>query len=167
LAALGAHFQRRPAKLALVTASIAHEAHAVMQEVVRGLARQVRDWPVSADLRERLAGHLADYRAVFDGLATASDAHEARLKPHRDLYTIALAQMSIPPADYGRCVGLEDTEPGIVALRAAGIGCAIALPNRDTHGQDHRAAVRIVRGGLPELILGHNLLVAGPPAGAP
>ena len=44
-------------------------------------------------------------------------------------------------------------------LRAAGIGCAIALPNRDTRRQDYTAAAEVVRGGLPELILARNLLL--------
>jgi beta-phosphoglucomutase-like phosphatase (HAD superfamily) len=68
--------------------------------------------------------------------------------------------MSIAKSDYRFCIGLEDTEPGIIALRAAGIGCAVALPNRDTQRQDYTAATMIVRGGLPELILRRNLLVA-------
>jgi beta-phosphoglucomutase-like phosphatase (HAD superfamily) len=55
---------------------------------------------------------------------------------------------------------LEDTEPGIIALRAAGIGCAVALPNRDTSRQDYSAATVIIEGGLPELILIHNLLLS-------
>ena len=47
-----------------------------------------------------------------------------------------------------------------MSLRAAGIGCAIALPNHDTSGQDYTAATEVVRGGLPELILARNLLLA-------
>lgn len=159
LTRLGRRFGRRPARLALVTASIAYEAHAVMREVIRVVRAETQDWPVSAECRARLAEGLADYRRVFDGFVDAAEAHEARLKPHRDLYSIALYQMSIPPEQYPYCIGLEDTEPGVVALRAAGFGCAVALPNRDTAGQDYRAAAEVVRGGLPELILGHNLLL--------
>lgn len=160
LASLGRTFERSPARLALVTASIAYEAHAVMKEVVRVIAQRCLSWPISAARRERIAAGLSDYRRVFDGFVNASDAHEARLKPHPDLYSIALFQMSIPREQYGHVVGLEDTEPGVVSLRAAGIGCAVALPNRDTTGQDYRAAAEVVRGGLPELILARNLLLA-------
>ncbi len=159
LARLALRFRQHPAKLALVTASIAFEAHAVMKQVISVVSEEVSGWPLPRDSRERLLQRLSDYRAVFDGFVCASDAHEARLKPHRDLYSIALYQMSIPQGDYTRCVGLEDTEPGIVALRAAGVGCAIALPNRDTTRQDYRAAAQEVNGGLPELILVHNLLL--------
>jgi len=160
LVRLGGHFRREPAKLGLVTASIAYETHAVMKEVVRVMAERVGNWPVPAACRDRILAHLADYRGVFDGFICASDACEPRLKPHRDLYSLALYQMSIPKTEYPACVGLEDTEPGIIALRAAGIGCAIALPNRDTSRQDYTAAAEVVRGGLPELILGRHLLLA-------
>ncbi len=160
LARLAAHFQRHPTRVALVTASIAYETHASMKEVIRVAARQVQDWPVPAACRERLGERLADYREVFDGFVCASDACEPRLKPHRDLYALALYQMSIPKNEYRWVVGLEDTEPGVISLRAAGIGCAIALPNHDTSGQDYTAATEVVRGGLPELILARNLLLA-------
>jgi beta-phosphoglucomutase-like phosphatase (HAD superfamily) len=159
LVRLAEHFRRSPAKLALVTASIAYETHACMKEVVHLMAEQVQRWPVPAARKDRLAERLADYRAVFDGFACASDVWEARLKPHRDLYSLALFQMSVPKPDYRFCVGLEDTEPGIISLRAAGVGCAIALPNRDTSRQDYSAAAEVIRGGLPELVLGRNLLL--------
>ncbi|UCG16094.1 MAG: hypothetical protein JSV19_12445 [Phycisphaerales bacterium] len=159
LARLAERFRRAPARLALVTASIAYEAHASMKEVIRVTARQVQDWPVATDCKDRLAQQLADYRDVFDGFVCASDACEHRLKPHRDLYSLALYRMSIARDHYRLCVGLEDTEPGIIALRAAGVGCAVALPNRDTSGQDYTAATEVIRGGLPELILVRNLLL--------
>ncbi len=160
LVRLAEHFRRQPARVALVTASIAYEAHACMKEVVRVMAERVAEWPLPAAARQRLVEHLADYRAVYDGFVCATDTWEARLKPHRDLYSLALFQMSVPKAEYALCVGLEDTEPGIIALRAAGIGCAIALPNRDTHRQNYAAATEVIRGGLPEMILLHNLLLA-------
>jgi beta-phosphoglucomutase-like phosphatase (HAD superfamily) len=156
LARLGRHFERHPAKIALVTASIAYETRAVMKEVMRLVRDDASSWPLPPERLDLVDEKLADYRAVFDGFVCASDAHEARLKPHRDLYSIALYQMAVPKADYACCVGLEDTEPGIIALRAAGVGCAVALPNRDTHRQDYAMASRIVHGGLPEVILVHN-----------
>ena len=159
LASLARRFRDNPAKIALVTASIAYEAHAVVKEVFSIMREQAAQWPVPKAKRRKLVQRFADYSAVYDGFVNAGDSSEARLKPHRDLFSIALYQMSVPKKDYCRCVGLEDTEPGIIALRAAGIGCAVALPNRDTSRQDYRAAGRVVRGGLPELILGHNLLL--------
>jgi len=159
LARLAEHFQRQPAKLALVTASISYEARASMKEVMAVAAERVRAWPIAGEYRDRVGERLADPRPVFDSFVNASDACEHRLKPHRDLYSLALQQMSIPKSDYCHCVGLEDTEPGIIALRAAGIGCAVALPNRDTSRQDYSAATMVIKGGLPKLILVHNLLL--------
>jgi len=159
LSRLAEHFRRQPARVALVTASIRYEAEVTMREVLAVAAERVRGWPLSKGRRAELAERLANPAVVFDALVNASDACEHRLKPHRDLYSLALHELSLPKADYRFCVGLEDTEPGIIALRAAGIGCAVALPNRDTARQNYRAATLIVRGGLPELILGRNLLL--------
>ncbi len=159
LASLARRFRKDPAKLGLVTASIAYEAHAVVREVFSVMREQVADWPVPDDRRRELVERFGDYLSVYDGFVNASDSSEARLKPHRDLFSIALYQMSVPKEDYCRCVGLEDTEPGIISLRAAGVGCAVALPNHDTSRQDYQAASRVVHGGLPELILRHNLML--------
>lgn len=159
LAELGRRFAEAPAKIALVTASISYEAHAVVQEVFRVMAEEAHQWDVSPKVRERAARAFSDHRAFYDGFVTASDSSEARLKPHRDLFSIALYQMGLRKDEYRYCIGLEDTEPGIIALRAAGVGCAVALPNRDTGRQDYRAAARVLHGGLPELIVHHHLLL--------
>ncbi len=159
LVALAEHFGRRPVKVALVTASIAYETHASMKEVIRVVAQRVQNWPVSSSCKARLAEKLADHRTVFDAIVCASDVCEHRLKPHRDLYNLALHRLGAARADYPFCVGLEDTEPGIIALRAAGAGCAVALPNHDTVSQDYSAATTVVTGGLPELLLVHNLFL--------
>ena len=159
LARLGQRFARNPAKIALVTASIAYEAHTVVKEVFSVAREQIAEWPISEPRKRELIDRFGDYRAVYDGFVTASDSSEARLKPHRDLFSIALYQMSIAKKDYCCCVGLEDTEPGIIALRSAGVGCAVALPNHDTCRQNYAAASRVVHGGLPELILGHNCML--------
>lgn len=161
--AAGRYFERCPARLALVTASIAFEARTVMRHVLCRVRERVADWPLSAQRREALLARLADERAAFDAFVTASDACEHRLKPHPDLYSLALRDMALPVEDYPFVVGLEDTEPGIVALRAAGVRCVIALPNRDTHRQNYAAAARVVRGGLPELLLFCDLVAPDPP----
>lgn len=159
LVRLARRFAVAPAKVGLVTASIAYETHAVVREVFRVMREQVEEWPVSNARKRELADSFVDYHQVYDAFVTASDSSEARLKPHRDLYSIALYRMSIPREDYCRCVGLEDTEPGIVSLRAAGVGCAVALPNHDTSRQDYQAASAVVRGGLPDFLLNHNAML--------
>lgn len=162
LARLARHFRAHPAKLALVTASIAYEAHVSMKEVMRVVRDEMAVWPLPPEQREQLRARVSDYRSVFDGFVTASDAWEARLKPHRDLYSIAMYQMSIPVECYQQCMAIEDTEPGIIAARAAGFGIAIALPNHDTTRQNYEKAARVLHGGLPELLLDHHLMLALP-----
>lgn len=162
LARLARHFRAHPAKLALVTASIAYEAHVSMQEVMRVVRNEMAAWPLPPEQREQLCARVSAYRDVFDGFVTASDAWEARLKPHRDLYSIAMYQMSIPVECYQQCMAIEDTEPGIIAARAAGFGIAIALPNHDTTRQNYTKAARVLHGGLPELLLDHHLMLALP-----
>ncbi len=105
-----------------MTASIAFETHATMREVCRVMSLRVQDWPISQAGKDRVLAGLADYRTPFDAFICATDACEHRLKPHRDLYSLALSHMALPKSDYAFCVGLEDTEPGIISLRAAGIG---------------------------------------------
>jgi beta-phosphoglucomutase-like phosphatase (HAD superfamily) len=157
--ALCRHFQRAPVKLALVTASIAFEAQVVMREVIRLIRADVADWPVPPALRRVLRARLRDYRTIFDGFVTATDASEARLKPHRDLYSISVQQMGVARSDIARCMAIEDTEPGILSARAAGFGVSVALPNHDTSRQNYAKASRVVAGGLPELILDHAMLL--------
>ena len=157
--ALCRRFRARPAKVALVTASIAFEAHVVMKEVIRLVRAAAAQWTVPTTLRRELRAHLHDYHAIFNGFVTASDASEARLKPHRDLYSIAFQQMAIARDEYPHCMAIEDTEPVILSARAAGFGVTIGLPNRDTSRQNYSKASRVVHGGLAELVLDHGLCV--------
>lgn len=159
LVASAVRFEREPAKLALVTASIGIEAHIVMDEVRVRMAHTVRDWSISEARKERILRNLEDREMVFDAFVTADDACEHRLKPHPDLFSLALHRMAIEPRDFARCVGVEDTEAGVVSLRAAGVGCAVALPNGDTRRQDFRAAAHILAGGLPDLLARHHALM--------
>lgn len=164
LSALGRRFEAQPARVGLVTASIAYETHATIRAIFDVMREEVAGWPIAEGKRDAIIRRFADYSTFYDGFVCATDASEARLKPHRDLYAIALYQMSIPAAEYPYCIGLEDSEPGIISLRAAGVGCAVALPNHDTTRQNYQAAAHVVRGGLPEFILKHNLLLESLPA---
>ncbi len=68
-------------------------------------------------------------------LRVGGDQVEAT-KPAPDLYLSALALVGLPAE---RCVGLEDTEHGVLSAKAAGLAC-VAVPNRHTRGQDLSAA---------------------------
>lgn len=67
--------------------------------------------------------------------------------------------MGIPKTQFGNVIGFEDSESGTIAIRAAGIGLCVAVPFPDTRGHDLSAASFVLHGGLPEVILVHNVFV--------
>ncbi len=72
--------------------------------------------------------------ALFDAIVTGDDI--ARRKPAPDGYLEAARRLG---ADPGRSIAVEDSGPGIVAARAAGMK-AVAIPHRLTEGHDLTAA---------------------------
>ena len=123
------------------------------------LVDQIGDWPVSKGKKEFLLHKFSDYKNVYDGLVTASDSSEIRLKPHRDLYSIALHQLGIEPKNFKNVIGFEDSESGTIAIRAAGVGLCCAVPFTDTSFHDFQAASYVLKNGLPEAIIKHNVFV--------
>lgn len=160
LRAVGRWFAAHPAKIAVVTSSIAYEADIVLAEVFRELRHEVESWPVPSADRERICEGFAEPRAFYDAFITASDSSEIRLKPHRDLYSIALYRMGVGRDAYDRVVGFEDSESGVIAIRAAGIGCSVALPFAQSAGHDFSAATHVLPGQLPEVLLNQNAFLA-------
>ncbi|MCU0643526.1 MAG: hypothetical protein MUC94_04635 [bacterium] len=156
---LGIRFQNFPLKVAVVTSSISYEAEIVLAEVFRVLQSQVEKWPIARARKKMIQEKFSDFRNVYDGFITASDSSEIRLKPHRDLYSIALHQLGIPKDKFHQVVGFEDSESGTIAIRAAGIGLCLAVPFVDTKHHDLSAASHILKGGLPELMMKHNLFI--------
>ncbi|MFC1581930.1 hypothetical protein ACFL4W_00185 [Planctomycetota bacterium] len=152
---LGGRFQADPAKIAIVTSSIKYEADIVLNEVFAVIREQIEDVPVLKELIES----FNSVDEVYDAFITASDSSEIRLKPHRDLYSIALHAMGIAPEDFDKVAGFEDSESGTIAIRAAGIGLCLAVPFSDTAGHDFTAASHVLQGGLPEAILKHGLFL--------
>lgn len=150
---LGKYFEENPAKVAVVTSSISYEAKIVLNEVFRVIRQQIINWPLTDSKKNFLLDKFSDYGNIYDGFVTASLSSEMRLKPHRDLYSIALNLMGIKPENFDKVVGFEDSESGTIAIRAAGIGKCIAVPFADTKGHDLSAAAHILNGGLPEAIL--------------
>lgn len=153
LGALGAYFQAHPVKLALVTSSIATEANLVLGEVFRVLTSEAADWEIPAPLREMAQQGFADPATFYDACITASDSSEIRLKPHRDLYSIALHTLGVPPERFHRVAGFEDSESGTIAIRAAGIPLCCALPFAMTEKHGFEAATQVCPGGMPEVML--------------
>lgn len=156
---LSVRFQNSPLKVAVVTSSISYEAEIVLAEVFRVLQAQVEKWPIAPDRKKIIWENFSDFQNVYDGFITASDSSEIRLKPHRDLYSIALHQLGIPKEKFDQVIGFEDSESGTISIRAAGIGLCVAVPFSDTQQHDLSAAAYILKGGLPETMIKHNLFM--------
>jgi len=152
-------FAKKPVKIAVVTSSIFYEANIVLAEVFRVLYREVEDWPVSLRLRKKIRSGFENYKTFYDGCITATDSSEIRLKPHRDLYSMALYQLGISKNDFDEVIGFEDSESGTIAIRAAGIGLCMAVPFSETSHHDFRAATHILPGGVAEAVLKYNLFL--------
>jgi len=159
LARLGRFFRNHPVRLALVTSSIRYEAEVVMSEVFHILRQETASWPVSEEVRQRLKHRFSSPDACYDAFVTATDSSEIRLKPFRDLYSIALQQAGVAPEDFDAVIGFEDSQSGTVAIRAAGIGRCVAVPFHETGGHDFNAASVVAYGGLPEVLLHHRFFL--------
>ncbi len=153
---LGAHFSKNPARAAIVTSSIEYEARIVLSEVFRVLRQQISEWPLPEEKRASLSERFAEPTRLYDGFVTASDSSEIRLKPHRDLYSLALHRIGLLPEQFANVAGFEDSESGTIAIRAAGIALCCALPFSMTRGHTFQAATHTCNGGLPEVILCHQ-----------
>jgi hypothetical protein len=156
LAALGRYLEAHPAPVAVVTSSIAYEARVVLGAVFGLLREDVAGWPVDEATKTQVLQDFQDPEAFYDAFITASDSSEIRLKPHRDLYSIALQTLGLGHEDFPCVIGFEDSESGVTAIRAAGVGLSVAVPFADTEGHNLDAAARIMPGQLPEVLLGEN-----------
>ena len=76
--------------------------------------------------------------------AVASGQEVRRGKPSPDVYLLAAERLDVPPA---RCVALEDSGPGVVAARAAGM-FVLAVPSAETARHSFEAADAV----LPSLL---------------
>ncbi len=161
VAEMGKAFEQSPAKLGLVTSSIFYEADIVMGEVMSEVAQVINKSSLGNKRKDRILQACEDYQRVYDAFVTASDSSEIRLKPHRDLYSLALHRAGIQPEDFDKVVGFEDSQSGTVAIRAAGIGCCVAVPFAQTTSHDLGAAAHILPHGIPQAILEYGLFFSG------
>ena len=159
LAQLGVYFERHPVGVAIVTSSIAYEAKIVLGEVFRVLKSEVAAWNIPEAKKQHIAAQFDDPFSYYDGFLTATDSCEIRLKPHRDLYSLALHQLGLHPDAFHTVVGFEDSESGTIAIRAAGIPICCALPFTMTQGHTFQAATHTCNGGIPEVILRHRVFL--------
>jgi len=156
---MGKAFEKQPVKLGLVTSSIFYEADIVIREVLEVLKIDIERSRLGAARKEKIRHAYDDYHRVYDAFVTASDSSEIRLKPHRDLYSIALHMAGMIPDDFDKVIGFEDSQSGTVAIRAAGIGCSIAVPFAQTIGHNLEAAAHVLPGGVPQAIIDYELFI--------
>ncbi len=156
---LAKKFAKNPAKIGIVTSSIFYEADIVLTEVIKVIQKQISQLDIDESLKKLASEKFKNYNLVYDTIVTASDSNEIRLKPHRDLYSIALHNLHVPKSEFINVIGLEDSESGTIAIRAAGIGFCIAVPFAQTSLHNFDAASVLAYGGLPELILKHKLFL--------
>lgn len=149
---LGLFFEKHPVKIGLVTSSIYFEANIVLTEVCNVIRKQINNWNISDTKKKFLVEQFSDYNNVYDAVVTATDSHEIRLKPHRDLYSIALYKLGIPNNEFENALGFEDSESGSIAIRAAGVARSVGVPFVATKGHNLKAAFEIMPGGIPEII---------------
>ncbi len=156
---LGNYFETNSVKIAVVTSSISYEADIVLSEVFRLIREEIKNWNLSETKKQLLLSKFSSYQNFYDAVVTATDAYEFRLKPHRDLYTIALNRLGIPKENFSNVVGFEDSQSGTIAIRSAGIGCCVAVPFPQTKNHNLEAASYILWNGLPEFTLKLNCLI--------
>lgn len=150
-------FSREPLKTAVVTSSIFYEADIVLREVFKVIYSELNHLLNPSDFKNELLSYFKNYQSYYDSIVTASDSSEIRLKPHRDLYSIALYRLNIPKDKFNEVIGFEDSESGSIAIRTAGIGLCVAVPFAQTGGHNFNAATYVCKKGIPEVILKHNL----------
>ncbi len=156
---LSEYFEKNPAKIGIVTSSIYYEANIVLNEVFSVIRTKLEHYQIPDDLKEDLGKFFEDYKLVYNTIVTASDSNEIRLKPHRDLYSIALQNLHVQKEEFINVIGIEDSESGTFAIRSAGIGCSVAVPFAQTSSHNFEAASIIAKGGIPELIINNKLLL--------
>ncbi|KAB2909476.1 MAG: hypothetical protein LC102_11525 [Ignavibacteriales bacterium] len=156
---LSAKFDRKPVKIAVVTSSIKYEADIVLAQVFNIFRSVISGLKLPEEETAELTALFRNHNSFYDAVVTASDSSEIRLKPFRDLYSIALHKLAVPVERFNRVIGFEDSESGNVAIRAAGIGLAVAVPFAQTAGHNLNAAAYIAHDGLPEVIFKKQLFL--------
>jgi len=150
------YFNNNPAKVGIVTSSIRYEAEIVLNELFNVIRKIIKSMELSEKVKSKLIEKFRNIYNIYDTFVTASDSNEIRLKPHRDLYSIALGNLNISKSNFSNVIGFEDSQSGTTAIRAAGIGLSVALPFHATENHNFEAATYKIKDGIPEVILNYN-----------
>jgi len=154
---LASRFEQKPVRIAVVTSSIKYEADIVLAQVFSVFREELQSIGLSGPNLDELTELFSDHNHFYDAVLTATDSSEIRLKPFRDLYSMALHKLAVPVDHFDRVIGFEDSESGNLAIRAAGIGLAVAVPFAQTAGHNLSAASFVAKYGLPEVIFKKHL----------
>lgn len=154
---LASKFEQNPVRIAVVTSSIRYEADIVLAQVFKVFREELQNTGLTGAELEELINLFSDHNLFYDAVITATDSSEIRLKPFRDLYSMALHKLAVPLDHFDRVIGFEDSESGNLAIRAAGIGLAVAVPFAQTAGHNLSAASYVAQHGLPEVIFKKHL----------
>lgn len=159
LLSLSRKFEQNSLKIALVTSSTSYEVNIIMKEVFRKICLEIDNYNLSERKKEFLKKKFSDFNNIYNSIVTANDSNEIRLKPHRDLYSIALNTLGISKNFFDQVIGFEDSESGTIAIRAAGVGMCIAVPLAETAGHNFEAATYICKAGFAQVLLDYNLFI--------
>lgn len=124
--------KRQGLRIALVTSSLGKEVELVMPVVFAGMGMDG-----------------ADYRDYYDAVMFADHVGEPFLKPHPNLYTLAMERVGVAPHE---CFVVEDSTAGILAGRLAGCS-VVAVPHPHTKEHDFRNAnLGVAANGLADIL---------------
>lgn len=157
---LARHFQLHPLKVALVSSSAGYESGIILTELFNVISHEIRKWKIPQAKKDLLIEKFADSKNVVDVFVTSDQTSKIRLKPHRDLFSITLSRLGLQQRMFNQILGFEDSENGIIALRASGIGLTAAVPFNRNLRHDFSAASFVLPGGVTEAILNYNLFVS-------
>ncbi|MBI2421923.1 MAG: hypothetical protein HYV27_03755 [Candidatus Hydrogenedentes bacterium] len=159
--AMAATIARDQPRIGVVTSATGLEARAILGGICKELTRQIGTWPLEDAKRERLLARCANAEALFETITTASESYEHRLKPHPDLYRIALGKLGAGESILEETLVFEDSEAGTVAAGAAGIRHVCALATEQTRHHRYPQASWMCSGGFGEVVRRWAGFVAG------
>ncbi len=131
--------------------AIYRERLPLVEGAVAAVVRLAARWPLG--LASSSNRELIDLVLELSGLArhfraTVSSEEVGRGKPSPDVYLETAARLEVEPA---ACVAIEDSSPGVLSSRAAGMR-VVAIPHPDYPLSDEaRAAVDVTLDSLAEL----------------
>jgi HAD superfamily hydrolase (TIGR01509 family) len=131
---LAAHTAARLQEIAAGVPAIDDAVQLARRLAVSGLLLAIASSSTPAVI-DALLGALG-LSAVFRVRVSGEDAAVRASKPAPDVYLLAAARLGVPPA---ACLAIEDSGPGVVAAKRAGMTC-VAVPNRWTALQDFHDA---------------------------